>query len=150
VVTVEPAFDGIAFAVLFFGAVLSGDELGHQGNHLGVAGRHDGGRQQAMIVLFSAVGALTGQTVRTAELLRAEILRPIPGDQGSAAQPTEHLPHGGLGQQRLHAFETGLQKRRVSLVQPVANVIVGGNSANPEQRLTVGAALAFLQRALIG
>ena len=99
-----------------------------------------------MIVIFFAVGALAGETVRTAELLRAEILRPIPGDQGSAAEPTERLPHGRLGQQPLHAFETGLQKRGVGLVQPVANVIVGGNSADTEQRLTVGAAMTLLQR----
>ena len=115
-----------------------------------MARRHDSGRQQAMIVIFFAVGALAGETVRTAELLRAEILRPIPGDQGSAAEPTESLTHGRLRQHRLHAFETGLQKRGVGLVQPVANVIVGGNSADTEQRLTVGAALALLQRALIG
>jgi hypothetical protein len=56
----------------------------------------------------------------------------------------------GSAQQRLHAFETRLQKRGVSLVQPVANVIVGGNSADAEQRLALGAALALLHRALIG
>ena len=76
--------------------------------------------------------------------------RSVPGDQGSAAQPTEGLPHGRLGQQRLHAFETGLQKRGVGLVQHVADIIVGGNSADAEQGLGVGAALALLQRALKG
>src|ERR1700693_5986246 len=114
-----------------------------------MARRHDSGRQQAMTIIFFAVGALAGETVRTAELLRAEILRPIPGDQGSAAEPTESLTHGRLTQQRLHAFETGLQKRRVGLVQHVANVIVGGDSADAKQRLTVGAALALFQRALL-
>jgi len=103
-----------------------------------------------MIVLGLAVGALAGKTIRTAELLRAEILRPVPGDQGSAAQPSERLQHRRLRQQRLHAFETGLQKRGVDLVQPVADIIVGGNPADPEQGLAVGATLAFLQRALIG
>jgi hypothetical protein len=103
-----------------------------------------------MIVLGRAVGALAGEAIRTAELLRAEILRPVPGDQGSASQPTEGLPQGRPGQQRLHAFETGLQKRGIRLVQPVADIIVGGNSADPEQGLAVGATLAFLQPALIG
>jgi hypothetical protein len=103
-----------------------------------------------MIVLGFPVGALAGETIRTAELLRAEILRPIPGDQGSAAQSTERLPHRRFGQQRLHAFETGLEKRRIDLIQPVADIIVGRNSADPEQGLAVGATLAFLQRALIG
>src|SRR5580658_11074374 len=88
----EPAFDGVALAVLFLGAILGRDELGHQGDNLGVAWRHDRRRQQTMIVLGLPVGALAGETIRTAELLRAEILRPVPGDQGSAAQPTKRLP----------------------------------------------------------
>ena len=43
VVIVEPAFDGVAFAILFLGSVLGRDELGHQGNDLGIgmAGRYD-------------------------------------------------------------------------------------------------------------
>jgi hypothetical protein len=150
VVTVEPAFDGVAFAVLFFGAVLGADELGHQGNDLGKAGRHDGGRQQAMITFDLAVGALAREAVRTADFLGTMILRSVPGDQGSATQSTEGLPHGGLGQQRLHAFETGLQKRGVCLVERAADIIVGRNSSDAEQGLAVGAALTLLQRALKG
>jgi hypothetical protein len=103
-----------------------------------------------MIVLGFPVGALAGETIQTAELLRAEILRSVPGHQGSAAQPTQRLPHGRLGQQRLHAFETGLQQCGVDLVQPVADIIVGGNPADSEQGLAVRATLAFLQRSLIG
>ena len=34
-----PALDGVAFAVLFFGAVLRRDELGNQRHDLGMAGR---------------------------------------------------------------------------------------------------------------
>ena len=59
-------------------------------------------------------------------------------------------PHGGLGQQRLHALETGLQQRGVRLVERNADIIVGGNSADAEQGLAVGAALSLLQRALKG
>ena len=95
----EPAFDGVALAILLFGAVLGRDELGHQGDDLGMAGRHDGGRQQAMIALGVAVGALAGQTIRAGELLRAEILRSIPGDVVSSARRAEGLPQGeGPGQ----------------------------------------------------
>lgn len=69
VVIVEPALDGVALAILLLGAVLRRDELGHQGNDLGMAGRDDGRRQKAMIMLGLAVGAFAGQTVRAAELL---------------------------------------------------------------------------------
>ena len=144
----EPALDGITLAVLFLGPVSGRDEFRHQGNDLGMAGRHDRRGQQAMIVLGPAVGTLAGETVRTAELLRAEILGSIPCDQGSAVQPTEGLSDRGLGQQRFHALETRLQKRGVGLVQPIADIIVRRDSTDPEQRLAVGAAMALLQRAL--
>jgi len=41
----EPAFDGVALAILFFGAVLLGDELRRQRRDLGMPGRRDGRRQ---------------------------------------------------------------------------------------------------------
>ena len=44
----------------------------------------------------------------------------------------------------------GRSKRGVGLVQHVADVIVRRNFADPEQGLAVGAAMAFLQRALKG
>ena len=103
-----------------------------------------------MIALGLAVGALARQAVRAAEFLRAEELRSVQGDQGPSAQPAEGLPHRRLAQQRLHTFETGLQERGVRLVQKVADVIVGGNSADAEQRPAIGAAVAFLHRALVG
>ena len=105
-----PAFDGVALAILFLGAVLGGDELGHERNDLGMAGRHDRGRQHGMIVLGLAVGALARQAVRAAELLRAEILGPVPGDEGSAAQPAEGLPHGGFEQQFSMRSKQGASK----------------------------------------
>ncbi len=146
----QPAFDGVALAILLFGAVLGRDQLGHQGDDLGMAGRHDGGRQQAMIALGLAVGALAGQTIRAGELLRAEIFRSVPGDERPSAQPAEGLPQGGPGQQRLDAFETGPHKRGVGLVQRVADIIVRRNSADPEKGLAIGAPLALFQRALKG
>src|SRR5208337_3141283 len=76
----EPAFGGVAFAVLLLGAVLGRDEFRHQRHDLGMAERHHRRRQHGMIALGLAVGALARQTVRATELLRAEDLRPVPGD----------------------------------------------------------------------
>src|SRR3990172_2877612 len=101
-----------------------------------------------MIALSLAVGALARETMPAAELPRAEIFRPVPGDEGSSAQPAEGLLHRRLSEERFQALETGLQKHWVRLVEHIADVIVGGNFADPEQRLAVGAAMAFLQGAL--
>src|SRR5262249_25261225 len=53
-----------------------------------------------------------------------------------------------MGEQLLHTFKTGLQQGRVGHIKHLADVIVGGNLLDPEQRLAVGTALAFLQPAL--
>src|SRR5215475_3599871 len=55
-----------------------------------------------------------------------------------------------MGEQLLHTFKTGLQQSRIGHIKHLADVIVGGNLLNPEQRLAVGTALAFLQPALKG
>src|SRR5450759_5201662 len=101
-----------------------------------------------MIRLELAVGALAREAMRTAKLLRAKELGPIPCDEGPAAQPPESLVQGRLREQRFQALETGREQRRVRRVQHVADVIVGRNFPDPEQGLAIGAALAFLQRAL--
>ena len=87
-----------------------------------------------MIALDLAGGALARQTVRTAEFLRAEELGSVPGDQGPSAQPAEGLPH-----RRARGVEfPGVRSRAAGERGPprrVADVIVGGNSADAEQRL---------------
>ena len=143
-----PTFDGVALAVLFLGAILRRHELGKQRDDLGVPGRHDRRRQHGVIALDLAVGALARQAMRAAELLRTEIFRSIPGDQGPSAKPAKSLAHWRLGEQLLEARETGLQQRRVRRVQHVADIIVGGNLLDPEQRLAVRTTVPFLQCAL--
>src|ERR1700746_71470 len=55
-----------------------------------------------------------------------------------------------MGEQLLHTFKTGLQQSGTGHIKHLADVIVGGNLLDPEQRLAVGTALAFLQPALKG
>jgi len=64
----EPAFRGVAFAVLLFGIgplrapILGGDEFRRQRQDLLVAGRHDGGAQEGVEVFLVAVRTLPGGT----------------------------------------------------------------------------------------
>ena len=147
-VPIVPALDGVAFAVLLFRTVLRRDEVGKQRDDFGMAGGDRGRRQQGMIVLDPAVGASAREAMRATELLRAKILGSVPGDQGSAAQPAEGLAQGRLGEQVLHALETGSQQRRIGQIEHVADVIVGGDFRDPEQGLAVRPPLAFLKGAL--
>src|SRR5260370_41021980 len=103
-----------------------------------------------MIALGLAVGALARQAVRAAEFLRAEELRSVQGDQSPSAQPAEGLLHRRLAQQRLHTFETGLQQRGDILVQKVADVIVGGDSDDAEQRPAIRSPVTYRPPSLVG
>ena len=143
-----PAFDGVAFAILLLGAVLRGDELGKQRNHPGMPRCHDRRRHQGVIVLDLAIGTFARQAMRAADILRAKILGSVPGHEDSAAQSCKGLAHGRFGKQLLQARKAGLQQRRISPVEHVADVVVGGNFLDPEQRLAVGTAMTLLQAAL--
>ncbi len=118
------------------------DPYGHQGNDLGVAGRHDRRRQRAIIVLGLPVGALADETIRAAELLRAEILRPVPGDQDFAAQPTER-PAASADRPAASPCVRNRAGEAQARPQPIADIVVGRNSADPEQGLAVGATWPF-------
>ena len=144
----EPALDGVSLAILFFGAVLRRDKLRHQRHDFGVAGRDDRRRQHGVIRLNLAVGAPAREAMRAAELLRAKELGSIPGDERSATQSAKGLAQGRLGEQALHALETGSQQRRIGQIEHVADAIVGGDFRDPEQGLAVRPPLAFLKGAL--
>ena len=144
-VLVEPAFDGVAFAVLFLGAVRLDDELGAQGDDLGVSGRDHGRGQHGMITFDLAVAALARLTVGAGNLLAAEILGPVEGDQGSPAEPAEGLAHRAFAQQLLRALKAGREQSRIRLVEHVPDIIVGRDSLDAEQALAVRAALSLLQ-----
>jgi hypothetical protein len=148
VMLAEPAFDGVALAILLLGAILRRDEFGHQRHDFAMAGRHHRRRQHGMIGLGLAVGPLAREAMRTTDFLGAEILRSVPGEEGSPAQSAKGMAHGRLVQEILQALEAGRQQRRIRLVQHVADVVVGGDFLDPEQGLAVRAALAFLQHPL--
>lgn len=71
----QPAACGDAFAILLVMAVLRGDELRDQRHDAVMAGRHDGRRQQGVMIFGRAAGVLTRRASRAAELGRALILR---------------------------------------------------------------------------
>ena len=149
-VLVEPAFDGVALAVLLLGAVLLDDELGAQRDHLRMSRRDHGRSQHRMIAFDLAVAALARLAVRAGDLLAAEILAPVEGDQRSAAKPTERLAHRRFEQQLLHPFKARREQSRLHAVEHVPDIIVGGDFLDPEQGLAVRAPLALLQRPLKG
>jgi hypothetical protein len=103
-----------------------------------------------MIALCLAVAALARLAMRTGDLLAAEILGPVEGDERSAAEPGERLAHRRLEQQLLGAFKARREQSRVRAVEHVPDVIVGGDPLDPEQALAVRAPVAPLQSPLEG
>ena len=105
-VLLEPAFDGVALAILLLGAVLFGDELRRERNDLRMSRRDHGRSQHGMIALDLAVAALARLAMRAGDLLAAEILGSVEGDERSAAEPAEGLAHGRFEQQPLRVTQS--------------------------------------------
>ena len=107
----EPALGGVALAILLLRAVLGRDEFRHQGKRLRLARRDDRRRQHGMVAFDHAVGALAGEALRAAELLRAEIFGAVERDEGAAAEPLEGAQAAALAQQVERVIEGRLQVR---------------------------------------
>jgi hypothetical protein len=103
-----------------------------------------------MIAFDLAVAALARLAMRAGDLLAAEILGPVEGDERSAAEPGERLAHRGFQEQLLGALKARREQSRVRTIEHVPDVIVGGDFLYSEQGLAVRAPLAPLQRALEG
>jgi hypothetical protein len=145
-----PALDGVALAILLLGAVLSGDELRRERNDLRMSRRDHGRSQQGMIALDLAVAALARLAMRAGDLLAAEILGPVEGDERSAAEPAEDFAHRRFHKQPLRVRKAGREQSDIRLVEHVPDIIVGRDLLDPEQGLAVRAALALLERPLEG
>jgi hypothetical protein len=146
----EPAFDGVALAILLFGAVLFGDELRRERDDLRMSRRDHGRSQHGMIALDLAVAPLARVATRAGDLLAAEILGSVEGDERSAAEPPERLAQGRFEKPPLRVREAGREQGRVRPVEHVPDIIVGRDLLDAEQGLTVRPALALLQLTLKG
>ena len=142
---VEPAFDGVALAILLLSAVLFDDELRRERDDLGMSRRDHRRAQHGMIALDLAVAALARLAMRAGDLLAAEILGPVEGDEGSAAEPAERLAHRRFEKQPLRVPEARREQSRIRAVEHIPDIIVGRDLLDPEQGLAVRPSLAFLQ-----
>ncbi len=104
-VAVQPAFDGLALAVLLVGAVLGLDELRGQRQRAGLARGDEGGGEHLVEALRAAVVALAGRAVRAVDFARAEELRAVQGDQ----RPCVEAAHGGQGAVRVQVPGDGVE-----------------------------------------
>ncbi len=137
-VAAQPAVAGLGLAVLLPVAVLRRDELRAKRQRVGVAGPDQCGRQHAVIVFgVLAVLALVPEprlAVLAVDLARVVELGAVERDQGAPAQRL-------IGLKRLifcHYAERDVEPRvdlgRLDPVQLEADVVVGGQPADAEQR----------------
>ncbi len=148
-VALQPALDGLAFAVLLGGAVLGPDELRRQRQGARLAGCHQGGGEHLVVVLGAAVAALAGRAVRALQAALAEELGAVQGDQ----RPAVEAAHGRQRAVRVEVPDDGVELPvevfRRHAVQELADVVVAGDAVQPEQGVRVGPPAPLGQRALV-
>jgi hypothetical protein len=77
----DEAFGGIALTIVFLGAVLLDNRLGHQGNHCAPIGVNEGRAQHLVAIGHGTIAVMRFQTRRTVNLLGREIPRAIEGSK---------------------------------------------------------------------
>src|SRR5664280_3055485 len=145
----QPALGPVALAILLLGSILRSDELRHQRQHHVMAGSYDHGRQHSVIMLRFAVRSFARQALRTAQLLRTEILRAIQRHQRPSAQPLKCLQAVALLELLQNLVEAGLQRLRGNRVEHQANVVVCGDLPHSKQSMAIRSALSALQMPLM-
>ena len=142
----QPAFGGVAFAVLLLGAILGRDELGGQRQDACMARRHDRGAEKAVEIFGAAVRPPAGRAASAMDLARAKVLRSVQRDQRPATEALKRREHA-FGLDRFE--EQRIECRGRGAVEHQADVGIARDGGHAEPGLTVGPALSFLQRALV-
>ena len=142
----QPALRGVAFAVLLLRPVLRRNEFGGQWQHLLVAWRDYAGTEEGVEVFRAAIRTPPRRALAAVDLARAEVLGSVQRDQHPPAQALERRQRPG-GLDRLE--EQPVERRRRSTVQHQADIVVGRDRRDAEQRLAVRSAMALLQRSLM-
>ena len=127
----EPAFRGIAFAILLFRSVLGRDEFRRQGQDLLVTRGDNTGAQEGVEIFRAAIGTLACRTTRAVDLARTEALGSIQRDQHPATlratQAPEWVEHA-LGGDRFE--EQRIERPGRGAVQHLADMGVGWNGGH--------------------
>ena len=82
----KPAFEGVGFAVLFFVAVLLGDELGSQWQDFRLAQCHHGQHQGVVVILGTGGFVSSAKTLFAMDFIGAVKLGAVDGDECSVIQ----------------------------------------------------------------
>ncbi len=111
---------------------------------------HHGGAQYAVGV-GDGVGfaVVSGAALRTPDLFRVMELRAVEGDQDPAIQSGKLAKCLILNQFSQCHVERRIQQLRVDVIEFLADVIVGGNARDAEQRLAGMTVVRFVEAALV-
>lgn len=134
----QQAFDGFGFAVLFFVAVLRGDELHCQRQDLFVLDRHQR-RHHGVVMIFGASGfVISPRALIAMDFIRAVKLCAIDCDERSVAENLEIPVNFGVLQKQLGCdFKGAIECCRGNSIEFGADVIVTGDALHPVERAAV-------------
>ncbi len=146
----QQAFDGFGFVVLFFVAVLRGDELHCQRQDLLVLGRHQH-CHRGVVMIFGASGfMISRRALITMVFIRDVKLFAIDCDERSVVENLEISVNLGMLQKQLGCdFKGTIERRRFDSIELGADVIVTGNALHPVERAAVVARQSGVHDSLI-
>ncbi len=146
----QQAFDGFGFAVLFFVAVLGGDELYCQWQDLLVLGRHQH-CHRGVVMIFGAGGfMISRRALITMDFIRAVKLCAIDCDERSVVENLEISVNLGMLQKQPGGdFKGGVERSRFDSIELGADVIVTGDALHAVERAAVVARQSGVHDSLV-
>ena len=146
----QQAFDGFGFVVLFFVAVLRGDELHCQRQDLLVLGRHQH-CHRGVVMIFGAGGfMISRRALNTMDFIRAVKLFAIDCDERPVIENLEISVNLGMLQKQPRGnFKGGVERRWLHSIELGADVIVTGDALHAVERAAVVARQSGVHDSLI-
>ncbi len=146
----QQAFDGFGFAVLFFVAVLRGDELHCQRQDLLVLGRHQH-CHRGVVMIFGAGGfMISRRALITMDFIRAVKLCAIDCDECSVIENLEISVNLGMLQKQPGGdFKGTVERGRFHSIELGADVIVTGDALHAVERAAVVARQSGVHDSLV-
>ena len=145
----NPALRRDLFAILFLMAILRRDELGLQGNHIGVPRCDDDGGDHWVKIghVAVAMGALGAAVAMNG--LRRNIFRAIARAEPRPRARAPRAPRRRAFQGRIHPLEHGKELGRVDGIEQGTDLIITGNLAHPKETVGIAAPFGLPHRPLI-
>lgn len=141
----QPALSCHDLAVLLFVAVLRSNKLGSQWDGIGLAGSDNHGSNRAVIVGYFSALMLDVRAILASDFFRGKIPSAVQSDESCVIHTLEIIENALLDERFINTVVNGKKIFGRDRIKRIADMSVGGNLADFEERSGVIGSLSVMQ-----